>query len=165
MYALDRASTGAREISWFHQLLDGKSARPPKSSDNLTVLRAGGAGGSGGDGAGCCGAGEGVGEGEGDGAGDGDDGVGDDSVDSVVVSLVALGKDEGAAGVSAGPPPQLDISPPTTIERAARRNNTTKGATAVPARISRNCADLNLRIPIEMTTFDPTLRLVVQALL
>ena len=35
-------------MSWFHQLLDGKSARPPKSSDSLTVLCAGGGSGGGG---------------------------------------------------------------------------------------------------------------------
>ena len=69
--------------------------------------------------------------GEGDGAGVGDDGEVDDSVDAVVVSLGALGKDEGAAGVSAGPPPQLDSKPATTKEIRIR-NNPTKGATGVP---------------------------------
>ncbi len=51
MNAVDRGSTGARETSWFHQLLEGKSARPSKSSDSFTVLLVGGAGGADGSGA------------------------------------------------------------------------------------------------------------------
>src|SRR5687768_2824797 len=38
MYALDCGSTGAFEISRFHQWSSGNSRRPPKSSDNWTPV-------------------------------------------------------------------------------------------------------------------------------
>ena len=102
MNVLDRTSTGAREISWFHQLLDGKRARPPKSSDSLTVLREGGAGGWG--------------SGVGAGVGDGVDSVGGVGVDA---SLVVLGMDDGAIDVTVGSLPQPEIRAQTTTDRAA----------------------------------------------
>lgn len=108
MYMLDCASTGAVEISWFHQLFDGNSARV-KSSVSLTVLRAGGGDEGGGSGSGA-GAGDGAGDGDGagEGAGDGDgagagvcDG-GDAGGESVCAgdSLAAFETGDGAAGVT-----------------------------------------------------------------
>ena len=94
MKAADCASTGACEMSWFHQLLDGKSARPPKSSVSFTVLRAGAGGGAG------CGAGVGEGAGVGDGAGDGageGDGAGDGTGEGV-----GVGEGAGAGAGSCG---------------------------------------------------------------
>jgi hypothetical protein len=106
MYAPDCGSTGAPEMSWFHQLLDGKSARPPKSSKSLTVLRAGG-----------CGAGAGA--GAGDGAGVVVVVGGSDSVGGVGVSLGVLAVDDGARGVKPGSLPQPEISAQTTRDSAA----------------------------------------------
>jgi hypothetical protein len=103
--------------------LDGKSARPPKSSDSLTVLLAGGAG---------CGAGVGAGDGV---------GVAVDAVCDVGASLVVLERDEGPMGAAAGSLPQPEIRPQTTTDNAAAEqihpldlwDNPVNEATFVPA--------------------------------
>jgi hypothetical protein len=95
-------------MSWFHQLLDGKSALPPKSSDSFTVLRAGG-GGGGGFGSGGFGEVGGAGEpgfpeesaGDCGGCASGPAGAG--------LSLVASAA-EGATGVDGCSSPQADVS-------------------------------------------------------
>jgi len=98
MYEFDCGSTGAPEISWFHQLLEGKRARPPKSSDSRTVLlggvEVGGGAGAFGEGA----------------AGDCGGCASDAGVES-----------EGAIGV-AGSLPQADVTRhKTTIKHTAAR--------------------------------------------
>src|SRR5688572_3187673 len=56
MYALDRGSTGALLMFWFHQLSDGNSRRLPKSSFSWTTVEdspGGGVGDGTGDGDSC----------------------------------------------------------------------------------------------------------------
>ena len=102
MYALDCGSIGAAEMSWFHQLFDGNSARPPKSSFSRTTL-GGGGGGVGGGGAG--------------GGGEGGSGVpGDGGVGGVGAGSGAAGPcdEDGAAGVDDFPPLHADPNIETT---------------------------------------------------
>lgn len=124
MKAFDCGSTGACEISWFHQWLDGNNARPPKSSVSLTVLRPGtvgvGAGSGSGAGAGVgAGAGAGVGAGAGDGFGV--DGAGDGSAGGAAGSLDGDGVADGATGISGCSLPQPDIKPQTSENAATVR--------------------------------------------
>ncbi|RPI49465.1 MAG: hypothetical protein EHM55_23680 [Acidobacteria bacterium] len=120
MYALDCGSIGALEMSWFHQLLDGKRARPPKSSDSLTVLFGGA--GDGGEGFGGAG-------GEG-GSGLSDGGAGDcggcGSCAGVAGACgagvsVAPAVSDGAIGVAGCAPAQADSMPIPTNEHTRAR--------------------------------------------
>ena len=101
MYALDCASTGAEEISWFHQLFEGYMARV-KSSVSLTVLRAGEGDDGGGSGSGAGGDGAGDGDGAGAGAGDGA-GAGACAGVDVGGSLCAAGGSFAALDTGDGP--------------------------------------------------------------
>jgi hypothetical protein len=125
MYAPDCGSTGACEISWFHQWLDGNSARPPKSSLSLTVLRPGtvGAGLGSGSGVGAgvgVGAGAGAGDGDGDGDGAGAEGGGSGSAAGVADSLGAAGVGDGARGINGCSLPHPDIRATVTESAAAK---------------------------------------------
>jgi hypothetical protein len=174
MNALDCGSTGACEISWFHQWLDGNSARPPKSSVSLTVLRPGtvGAGlGSGfgaGTGAGIgAGAGAGVGVGEGDGDGVGSEGAGSGSAAGVAGSLGAAGVAEGATGISGCSLPQPEIRPITSESAVAGRRELRREDTrgegnacaSTNAAISRHCWSspwTRLTISVRRQQFHPS---------
>ena len=126
MYAFDCGSTGALEMSWFHQLSGGNIERPGKSSVSRTSLLDVGAG---------------VGAGEATGGGVATCDELDSAVAAVGAAVVAGVAGVGLVGVNACPPQAAASAARQRREIRFQRFTSVGGARTAPRQIARKVID------------------------